>query len=254
MSSQTIPLRRGIVYGPVHSRRLGLSLGINLFPTGHKICPFDCIYCEYGLTTDLAARIEPQQAPTAGEVLATVAAALQEHDDLAYITFSGHGEPTLHPDLAEIVTGVVALRDRRQPSARVAMLSCSGVVNRPEVRAALACLDDRIMKLDAGDEATFRALNRPLPGLALESIVVGLAQLDDLVIQHMVLDGVFSNAGGPAHEAWLQAVERIRPKEIQIYSVDRPTAEANVLRVPHETLAHLAAGVQVRTGITTLAF
>jgi wyosine [tRNA(Phe)-imidazoG37] synthetase (radical SAM superfamily) len=254
MSSQTIPLRRGVVYGPVHSRRLGLSLGINLFPTGHKICPFDCVYCEYGFTTDLVARMEQKQAPSAKEVLQAVEMSLTEYDNLAYITFSGQGEPTLHPDLSEIVDGVVALRNRLQPGARVAMLSCSGVVNRPEVREALARLDDRIMKLDAGDEATFRAMNRPLSGLTLESIIAGLAQLEDVVIQHMVLDGSFSNAGGPAHEAWLLAMKRIQPQEIQIYSVDRPTAEANVLRVPKETLERLAAEVQSRTGIPTFAY
>jgi wyosine [tRNA(Phe)-imidazoG37] synthetase (radical SAM superfamily) len=254
MSSRTLPLQRGIVYGPVHSRRLGLSLGINLFPAGHKICPFNCVYCEYGQTTELVARAEQTAMPSAAEVLATVEASLQVIEGLAYITFSGHGEPTLHPHFAEVVEGVVGLRDRFQPQAKVAVLSCSGVVTRPEVRAALGLLDERIMKLDAGDEATFRAINRPVPYLSLESIVDGLAQLEDVVIQHMVLGGAFSNLDGTEHEAWLRALQRVHPAAIQLYSVDRPTAESNVERVPGETMRHLAAEVEARTGIPTSAY
>jgi wyosine [tRNA(Phe)-imidazoG37] synthetase (radical SAM superfamily) len=254
MTLPTIPLRRGIVYGPVHSRRLGLSLGINLFPSGHKICPFDCVYCEYGLTTDLVAQVGRECVPSAAEVLDAVEASLQEVGKVGYITFSGHGEPTLHPDFAQIVAGVVTLRDRLQPEARVAVLSCSGVVSRPEVRAALSRVDDRIMKLDAGDEATFRAMNRPVPGLTLESIIAGLSQLEDVVIQHMVLDGSFSNASGIVRESWLLAVGRVRPKEIQIYSVDRPTAGVGVLKVPEETMDRLAAEVQSRTQVPTFAY
>ena len=254
MKSQTIPPRRGIVYGPVHSRRLGLSLGINLFPAGHKVCPFDCVYCEYGCTTDLVARVGRNELPTVDEVLAAVEQGLMQHPGLGYVTFSGHGEPTLHPDFSQIVEGVVALRDRLQPRAKVAVLSCSGVVNRPEIRTALASLDERIMKLDAGDEETFQAINRPVPGLALESIVQELADLEGIVIQHMVLDGEVSNAGEPAQEAWLEAVARIRPAEIQIYSIDRPTAQGGLLKVPKETLDRLAEEVEARTGIPACAY
>lgn len=254
MNSSTYPLRRGIVYGPVRSRRLGRSLGINLFPAGHKICPFDCVYCEYGRTTDLVSAVGREGLPSADEVLQAVEVGLAEHPGLEYITFSGHGEPTLHPDFARIVDGVVALRDRWQPQAKVAVLSCSGVVNRPEVQSALRQADERIMKLDAGDDATFRAVNRPAGDQGLDAIVDGLAGLENLVIQHMVFDGELSNREGPAHEAWLRAVERIRPREIQIYSVDRPTAEAGILRVPLEELQRLAQAVEARTGIRTVAY
>jgi len=254
MSSQTFPLRRGIVYGPVRSRRLGVSLGINLFPSGHKICPFDCVYCEYGKTTDLVTEATREGLPAVAEVLGAVEVGLAEYPQLDYVTFSGHGEPTLHPDFAQIVDGVLALRDRLQPQAKVAVLSCSGVVNRSEVRAALSHLDERIMKLDAGDEATFQAINRPVPGLTLESIVEGLADLEDIVIQHLAFDGELTNASRAAQAEWIAAVARIRPREIQIYSVDRPTAEGGILKVPLETLARLAYEVEARTAIPTLAY
>ena len=250
----TYPLTRGIVYGPVRSRRLGYSLGINLFPAGHKVCPFDCVYCEYGRTTDLAARADRSGVPSVAAVLAAVESALAGHDKLEYITFSGHGEPTVYPDFAQVVQGVIELRDRLQPDAKVAVLSCSGVVTRPGVRAALNLVDERIMKLDAGDAATFQAINRPVAGLALESIVEGLAALRGVVIQRMVLGGELSNGGGPAHEAWLEAVIKIQPQEIQLYSVDRPTAETGILKVPLEELTRLADEVQARTGIPTAAY
>ncbi|MFC2037748.1 radical SAM protein [Chloroflexota bacterium] len=252
--AETYPLRRGIVYGPVRSRRLGFSLGINLFPEGHKICPFNCVYCEYGCTTDLVSRAGRDELPTVDEVLGAVERGLVETPALQYVTFSGHGEPTLHPDFAHIVDGVLACRDRLQAQARVAVLSCSGVVNRPEVRAVLDHLDERIMKLDAGDEATFQAINRPVPGLALESIVAGLASLEDIVIQHMVLDGRISNLHGAARKAWLAAVQRIGPSEIQIYSVDRPTAESGVLKVPGDVMTRLANEIQQLTGVPTSAY
>jgi wyosine [tRNA(Phe)-imidazoG37] synthetase (radical SAM superfamily) len=254
----TYTLDRGIVYGPVRSRRLGHSLGINLFPRGHKVCPFDCIYCEYGHTTDLT--LEPEHplsqrhAPSTEAVLACVENALHATPDLEYITFSGHGEPTLHPTFPAIVDGVVALRDRFQPGARVAVLSCSGLVARPEVRAALRRVDDRIMKLDAGDEATFRALNRPAEGLSIQAVIEGLASLPQIIIQRIVVAGPVRNDHGTAHAAWVQAVRRIQPVAIQLYSTDRPTAERDVRKVSLETLRELAAQVEAETGIRTQAF
>jgi wyosine [tRNA(Phe)-imidazoG37] synthetase (radical SAM superfamily) len=229
-------------------------LGINLFPEGHKICPFNCVYCEYGCTTDLVSWAGRDGLPTVGEVLRAVERGLTETPDLQYVTFSGHGEPTLHPDFAQIVDGVLAVRNRLQPQARVAVLSCSGVVSRPEVRAALDHVDERIMKLDAGDEAMFQAINRPAPGLALESIVAGLATLEGIVIQHMVLEGRVSNLDGAAREAWVAAVQRIGPREIQIYSVDRPTAELGVLKVPEAVMTRLASEIQRLTGVPTSAY
>jgi wyosine [tRNA(Phe)-imidazoG37] synthetase (radical SAM superfamily) len=254
----TYSLDRGIVYGPVRSRRLGHSLGINLFPRGHKVCPFDCVYCEYGHTTDLTLEpdnpISHSHAPSTEAVLASVERALHTTPNLEFITFSGHGEPTLHPAFPASVDGVVALRDRFQPRARVAVLSCSGLVARPEVRAALTRVDDRIMKLDAGDQATFRALNRPADGLSFEAVIDGLASLPETIIQRIVIAGPASNDRGPAHATWIEAVRRIRPVAIQLYSVDRPTAESSVRKVCLEALRDLAVQVEAETGIRTQAF
>ena len=110
MQSGTYPLRRGLVYGPVNSRRLGRSLGINLFPEGRKICPFDCVYCEYGATTDRVMDVPPEGLPGIEEVLESVEIGLCRHEGLQYVTFSGHGEPTVHPGFPQIVDGVLRLR------------------------------------------------------------------------------------------------------------------------------------------------
>jgi wyosine [tRNA(Phe)-imidazoG37] synthetase (radical SAM superfamily) len=249
------PLRldRSIVYGPVRSRRLGRSLGINLFPRGHKVCAFDCIYCQYGRTTDLTLEPTPHGVPVES-VMSALERALHAHPHLDSITFSGQGEPTLHAAFPALVKRSADLRDRFQPQARLAVLSCSGLVMRPGIRAVLRGLDDRIMKLDAGDEVTFQAINRPAEGLALAAVIEGLASLPGVIIQHMVVEGAANNRHEAAHAAWVAAVRRIGPAAIQIYSIERPTAEHNLRGVPLEALQALAQQVEAETGIATRAF
>ena len=141
---QTLSLQRGVIYGPVDSRRLGRSLGINLLPTGYKLCAFDCIYCQYGRTKVLTASAEKGRFPTVEVVLRKVEEALRQVPDLNYLTFSGNGEPTLHPHFVELVKDVIHLRDKLRPEVKSAILSNSALVGREEVREALARLDLRI--------------------------------------------------------------------------------------------------------------
>lgn len=171
---QTLSLQRGVIYGPVDSRRLGRSLGINLLPTGYKLCAFDCIYCEYGRTKALTTKAKGGPFPTVGVVLRKVEEALRQVPDLKYATFSGNGEPTLHPHFDALVEGVVHLRDEIRPEVKSAILSNSALVGKEEIREALVKLDLRIMKLDAGDPLTWRAINRPAPSLDFETVVAGL--------------------------------------------------------------------------------
>lgn len=141
---QTLSLQRGVIYGPVDSRRLGRSLGINLLPTGYKLCAFDCIYCQYGRTKVLTAKAEEHPFPTVEVVLRKVEEALRQVPDLNYLTFSGNGEPTLHPYFVELVKDVIHLRDKLRPEVKSAILSNSALVGREEVREALVRLDLRI--------------------------------------------------------------------------------------------------------------
>jgi wyosine [tRNA(Phe)-imidazoG37] synthetase (radical SAM superfamily) len=249
-----LPLKQGIIYGPVNSRRLGRSLGINLLPAWGKVCSFDCIYCQYGRTRVKTLEPGPADLPTLGEVIAAVEAALDTAPEFDNFTFSGNGEATLHPRWPEIVEAVRHLRDRYRPSARLTLLSNSSTAVRPEIRATLARLDAPIMKLDAGDEATFAAMDRPADGVSLDAIVAALAQVPGLIIQSLMLQGAVTNSAGPALENWLRVLARIKPVHVQVYSTDRPVPETGVERVPPEGLQQLATHAAEQTGLDVRAY
>ncbi len=219
----TIPPQRGITYGPVRSRRLGRSLGINLLPPGRKVCNFDCRYCQYGWTDPaLLEGLGAADLPPAGQVLDAVAAALEElAEPPAWITVSGNGEATLHPEFGAIVEGVRGLRDRLAPAARTAILSNASRAGDPGVRAALARLDARIMKLDSGTEAGFRRYNGPLGGLTLDEVVAGLRALADVTLQTLLTTGPDGNLAPRELDAWLACVAAVRPRLVQLYTLDR---------------------------------
>jgi wyosine [tRNA(Phe)-imidazoG37] synthetase (radical SAM superfamily) len=171
-----------------------------------------------------------------------------------YLTFSGNGEPTLHPDFPEIVSGLLHLRDRMCPQTRLAILSNSSRMHRPEVREAVAQLDDPIMKLDAGDPQTLSRLSRPSSVVTLERLLEGLAAMPRLIIQSLIIEGEVQNADGEAHEAWLAAVARLAPEMVQIYTAERPVAESGVRRVSKQRLEELARQAQEKTGIPVRAY
>ena len=173
-------LQTSCVYGPINSRRLGRSLGVNLLPSDVKLCTFDCVYCHYG-RTDVKA-VDPTEANITFPALFRVVDELEHvlqgfkanNDAPDYITFSGNGEPTLHPSFDQIVDRVKVLRDQSVPNVPVAILSNSTTVHLPHVRQTLMKLDRRIMKLDAGSEEVFVAVNRPHASVSLSEIIDGL--------------------------------------------------------------------------------
>ena len=249
-----LPLKQEIIYGPVNSRRLGRSLGINLLPTGSKVCSFDCVYCQYGRTRIKTLDPGPEGFPTLGEVMAAVETALKAGPAFDSFTFSGNGEPTLHPQWPEIVEAVRQLRDRYRPDARLTLLSNASTATRPVVRATLARLEVPILKLDAGDEATLAAINRPAKGIRVQAIIEGLADVPGLIIQSLMLEGAVRNSAGPAFENWLGALARLKPIQVQVYSTDRPVPEAGVERVPPERLQQIAARALSQTGLDVRAY
>jgi wyosine [tRNA(Phe)-imidazoG37] synthetase (radical SAM superfamily) len=231
--------KAGIIYGPVPSRRLGRSLGINILPFGQKYCTFDCAYCQYGWT-ERAPR-QDDAFPPAHEVLAAVEKALQAPAILpAYLTFSGNGEPTTHPEFPAIVEGVRGLRDRWVPTAKLAVLSNSTCVTVPSVREALARLDVRIMKLDAGTEAVFRSYSRPLVTCSLDEVVAGLTQLRDVTLQTLFAGGSGGNAGPEHVAAWIEKVVAIAPVAVQLHTLDRGWPSRDLSPLPPEALHAIA--------------
>jgi len=251
---KTLPLKPGIIYGPVNSRRLGRSLGINLSPTRRKVCSFDCVYCHYGRTQVKTLHPEASDLPGVDEVLHAVLQALQFYRDIDYLTFSGNGEATLHPEFPQIVAGVRALRDELRPELKLTILSNSSTAHLPHIREALAGFESPIMKLDAGDPKTLAGVNRPAPEVKLERILNGLKGVPGLITQSVLVDGRVSNVRGAAFEAWLAALAEVRPARAQIYSTDRPVPDAGVERVPPETLGRIAREVEARVGVKVEAF
>lgn len=249
-----IALQSGIIYGPILSRRLGRSLGINLLPTDRKVCSFNCIYCQYGYTRDLLLHPIRSTLPKPPEVFAAVETALKKPRNIDYLTFSGNGEPTIHPDFPEIVRGVKEIKDKLRPNAKLAILSNSSMVNDPEVAAALRLFDAPIMKLDAGDQETFEAVNQPVNGLSIDKIAQGLKRLPILFVQSVLLNGTVSNITGEAFEHWAERIAELHPRIVQIYSTERPTAQNELACVSPEKLERIAAVLQERYHLNVHAY
>ncbi len=254
--SQVLSLQRGIIYGPVKSRRLGRSLGINLSPTRRKFCPLDCLYCHYGRTrlhsTDVARYRD--LFPISSAVVTALRGALATGINPAYVTFSGNGESTIHPDFPQIVKEVKPLVQKLAPKARLAILSNSVMVSSGEVVQALNELDVRIMKLDAGNAATFARINRPVPGVSFERIVKGLSGLREVTVQTLFAAGTYDNSSDADVADWLDCLRIIRPIEVQIYTCDRSPAEKKLKKVSRERLAEIAATASQQLGVPARAF
>jgi len=255
-----LELKKGLTYGPVRSRRLGASLGINLFPGDVKRCPFDCVYCQYGWTKETAARLSPGTIalPTPAEVERAVVQALEGSPTLpAYLTFSGNGEPTLHPDFPEMVDRLNAIRSRFGGGLRTAALSNSARITDPDVVDALARLDARIMKLDCGTERVFRRYNRPAPGLSLEAITDGLRALAErapVTIQSLVADGDAGNLDEAEAPAWIERLAAIGPVAVQLYTLARGYPSSDLVPAPEAALRKLAEEARAKGVPVTVFF
>jgi wyosine [tRNA(Phe)-imidazoG37] synthetase (radical SAM superfamily) len=247
-----LSLQKSVIYGPVNSRRLGRSLGINLSPVEYKICSFNCVYCHYGwnkyLETDLSDYVK--DLPTVTQVEEGLEKAIRSMElPPEYITFSGNGEPTLHPDFEQVVDAVTAVSRRTGADARLAILSNSTALDDESVVRALGKLDVRIMKLDAGTDQVLQRINRPASGISVDGIVRGLKRLEDVTLQSVFVGGEVTNAGDEDIEAWLGRLEEVRPAQMQVYSLENAPALSTLAGIPMERLNEIAARVKERIGV-----
>lgn len=246
------------IFGPIHSRRLGVSLGVNLTPNDGKVCTFDCLYCEAGFnaqgpgTTGFAPRAEVKRL--LGEKLAGMHAA---GESLDVITFSGNGEPTLHPDFAGVIEDTLEMRDRYYPEAKVSVLSNSTMIFKPEVAEALRKADNNILKLDSALTPTIKALDRPTQrDFTAEKVIEGLRQFEgECVVQTLLVRGAHEgvkvdNTTPEELDALLDAYKKIKPREVMLYSIDRKTPAEHLEKVGREELEAFAERVRAE-GIKT---
>ncbi len=244
---QTV-LFHSTIYGPIHSRRLGMSLGINLMPNDGKICSFDCLYCEAGFNAQGAGK---DGVPTRETVKRQLKHKLEEMKEqgqtLDVITFSGNGEPTLHPEFKKVVEDVLRLRNQYFPNAKVSVLSNSTMAGKPAVADALRKVDNNILKLDSAMPRTFRVLNRPVsPNCLPEGVIADLKQFGgQCVVQTIMVRGEYNgervdNTTDDELDALLSAYLQIRPREVMLYSIDRKTPAENLKKVSKEELERIA--------------
>lgn len=232
-----------IVFGPIHSRRLGSSLGINLLPQHGKLCNFDCIYCECGWNSEGRTSESLPDASAIAEALEHKLVDLKASGEkLDSITFSGHGEPTLHPEFAAIIDVTVALRDKYFPDVQVSVLSNATMLDKSEVVQALKKVDSPILKLDAPDSEGVAYINRPQGRYDVAEVVKGMKQFDgNFILQTMMLhsDGFDFSRDFKALCAWKAIVRELKPRLVMVYSLDRPCPQSGLSKMSADEISDM---------------
>lgn len=242
-----------IIFGPVKSRRLGVSLGVNLLPTDSKVCSFDCIYCECGWNPQKREKkVELPARETVSGNLRNKLKAMQENGQLPdVITFAGNGEPTLHPQFAEIIDDTIALRDEFAPNCRIAVLSNATMIHRKRIFQALLKIEDNILKLDSAIEETVQLLDCPVGRFNLQETIEQLkrfgkrAIIQTLFVRGIHKEQVIDNTTEEELAAWLEALKTIQPGQVMIYTIERDTPAEGLQKIGLEELNTIAARVRL---------
>lgn len=253
---QTI-LFHSTVFGPIHSRRLGTSLGINLSPADGKVCSFDCLYCEAGFNAQGPGKAGlPSRIATATQLRAKLEQMKADGQTLDVITFSGNGEPTLNPEFPQIMDDTLRLRDEFFPNAKVSVLCNSTRLDNPAVVEALNKADNNILKLDSAIESTMRLIDRPVQkSFTVAKLLPELEAIgQNCIIQTMMLRGEYEgqtvdNTTEEEIKALEDAYRRIRPREVMLYSIDRSTPAEHLQKVPIDELRAIGKRIEQNTGI-----
>jgi wyosine [tRNA(Phe)-imidazoG37] synthetase (radical SAM superfamily) len=239
-----VPPGEAIVYGPVRSRRLGRSLGVRLTPPGAHVCSFDCVYCE------LRGGTRRNGWPSVDAIEAALADRLPQLGRIDAITISGDGEPTLHPDFPAVAEAVLQAAAAHRPGVPVGILTNGSRAVRPEVRRALDRLDECIVMVDAAAER----IDRPAGDCPLGAIVYGISLLRRVTVQACFVDGWVSNVDRAAVRQWVELVRELRPRKVQITTIDRPAWKCDARPVPREQLEEIACLLRDRTGVEASVF
>ena len=240
-----------IIFGPVSSRRLGTSLGINLLPNDRKICTFNCIYCECGWTdTHSSSRSFHPREEIRDSLRYKLARMKENNEPLDTITFAGNGEPTMHPDFDLVIQDTLGIRNQFFPKAKIAVLSNSTLIHKPKVFNALKRIDLNILKVDSAFETTVKFLNQPYEGFDFQRTIEYLIRLNGkVIIQTMFIRGKyngqhFDNTTPEEVNAWLQLLEKINPQQVMIYTIARDTPSESIEKIPEEELEEIAKRVE----------
>lgn len=231
-----------IVFGPIFSRRLGSSLGVNLLPSKGKLCNFDCIYCECGWNKD---GVEDRRFPEYPEIEAALeekmSKAAEDGTGVDSITFSGNGEPTMHPDFPKVIDLTLRLRDKYFPHAKVSVLSNATLIGREEVAQALMRVDNPILKIDASSDALIGKINKPVGTYSLDAVVRNLKKFDGrFILQTMFLKSPdFDTAAPEALGRWMDIVRELRPREVMVYTIDRETPDKTLGKYTVEEMTEM---------------
>lgn len=250
-----LPLQKKIIFGPVKSRRLGRSLGINLMPTKYKICSFNCNYCYFGWNNILADNINPyiEDLPTPIQVEQALESKLLEYKEkkksIDFITITGNGEDTLHPQFGEIVERIKKTRDNIYPEIPLAIFSNSSTALKSEVREALSKFDFRFMKLDAPNSHLFKIINIPAKNISFEDIIKGLKQMHDIIIQAAFIENSMANFKLDYIPEWIKIIKEIKPLSLQIYRTCYVTADQNLKNANFHTLQKLKKSINNKYNI-----
>ena len=237
------------IFGPIHSRRLGISLGINLQPADGKVCTFDCIYCECGFNSDHRPTLpRPSRQLVAQKLEEQLQKMVAEGQLPDVLTFAGNGEPTSHPHFAEIIDDTIRLRNQYCPKAKVCVLSNSTMIHRPEVHDALMRVDDNILKLDTVDPTYINKVDRPCGSYDVQQIIEHRKSVNGhIIIQTMFMRGEMErrsegekesvdNTGEEFVAPWLEVVKQIKPQQVMVYTIDRETPAQGLEKASREQL------------------
>lgn len=244
-------LYEDIIFGPIHSRRLGISLGVNLLPVDSKLCSFDCIYCECGWNDEHIGKRRFNSPDDVKQLLQkTLQRMVADGTPPDVITFAGNGEPTMHPEFEKIIDLTIALRDEYCPSAKVSVLSNATQIHREDVRRALKRVDNNILKLDSAFDSTVAIMNKPAGRYTVQHTVELLKLFDgDFILQTMFLRGDYNgqyvdNTTNKEVEAWLKVVAETSPRQVMVYSLDRDTPCKTLEKIDREQLQSIAKRVE----------